>query len=324
MIFHVSRHLFAPGAARVTDLIALLRAAAWRGHTLMVIDDPARAEADTSVALVQWAEILTSPLRIEVMWLLEAVERITPNAATRGSPCIWVAQNPAATPTPQYQAQLDLQAAIRLAAMPLLILVENALSDGEFLRRTLPKNWRTKFIEWERDGFVQFEHGGGVGELKRIVEHCARGTGDPLGLGQAVWRCAHLVISDRDSTDEQAGAPSTAVTQLRTSCSNARMTDRLHVLLRRDQESYLPREAVDQIIASKTDARLREQMTALIDLHFANPTRHHAKMPALGQSSWFKNAFLEHGALPWQDDWFARDGSEPEMIDLAERIAAFL
>ena len=324
MIFHVSKRLFEPGAARVSDLIALLRAAAWRGHTLMVIDDPARAEVETSAVLAQWAEHLTGTLCTEVMWLLEAVERITPNAATRGSPCLWVTQDPAATPILQYQAQLDLQAAIRLAAMPLLILVENALSDGEFLRRTLPKHWRAKLSEWERDGFVQFEHGGGVGELKRIVEHCARGTGDPLGLGQAVWRCAHLIISDRDTTDEQVGTPATAVTQLRTSCSHAQMADRLHVLLRRDQESYLPREAVDQIIASKTDARLREQMTALIDQHFANPTRHHAKMPALGQSSWFKNAFIEHGALPWQDDWFACDGSEPEMIELAERIAAFL
>lgn len=324
MIFHVARHLFAPGAARVSDLITLLRAAAWRGHTLMVVDDQAYAEADTLAVLTPWANDLTNTLRSEVKWLLEAVERISPNAATRGSTCIRVERNPVERHNPQYQAHLDLQAAIRLAAMPLLILVEDALSDGEFLRRTLPKRWRTKFSEWERDGFVQFEHGGGVGGLKRVVEHCARGPGDPLGLGQAVWRCAHLVISDRDSADEQTSTPSTAVTQLRTSCNNAQMADRLHVLLRRDQESYLPREAVDHIIASKTDATLREQMTALIDQHFTRPTRHHAKLPALGQSSWFKNAFLEHDALPWQDDWFARDGSEPEMIDLAERIAAFL
>jgi hypothetical protein len=221
---------------------------------------------------------------------------------------------------------LELREATRLASLPLFILVENALSDGAFLRRTLPTIWKRKILEWERAGVVTFEHGGGVGEMKRLVERCtARGNADPLGLGPSAWRASHVLISDRDSLD-LTGKASDEVRQLQRASEQAMMEDRLHILRRRDQEAYLPREALMTIAKSKTGPD-REKMVEMLESHLATDSKHHKQLPRITEasSSWFKGGFLAfEKSIDWDDAWFEKDGSGPEMVDLAEMIASFL
>ena len=103
------------------------------------------------------------------------------------------------------------------------------------------------------------------------------------------------------------------------------MASRLHILERRKQESYLPREALDEIVKRKSSAEDREEMSGCLDRHFEleDAERHPLELPKIGEDSWFKNAFLD-ADLGWRDDWFGRDGSWPEMLALAETIASLI
>lgn len=325
VIFLVSGKLFASSRTRNADLLALLRGVALRGHTLFVVDDPHGSSSIEAKEFGSWVTGLNAMLQREVAWIRERIRRVPPTAVTRGATAIAVAE----AGNPDLVAQrivLDLSAAVRLATMPLFVLVENGLTDAAFVRRTMPPSWRRKIREWERAGAIRFEHAGGIGEMKKIVEHCsAGGTSDPLGLGPSAWRASHVLVSDRDSQD-QRGGPSSDVGDLVRACSRANMKDRLHVLCRRDQESYLPDEALRAIVATKSGKLERDDMLARLASHFANTKgRHHVPVPKVGEVSWFKNAFLRYeSSIAWDDAWFVRDGSGPEMVDLAEMIAAFL
>ena len=77
------------------------------------------------------------------------------------------------------------------------------------------------------------------------------------------------------------------------------------------------------VVDTKTSAADRATMQGLLAQHFQlGPRCRHSSLPRLGDSSWFKNAFLEHAAADWQDSWFEADGSAHEMIELAEMLAA--
>jgi len=221
MIFRVAAGLFRPGAARTADLITLLRNAAIRDHTLWVVEDPEGASDAEPQVFHEWTLSLVPPLQREVRWLRESLRRLGPHAVTRGAVVITVdsshpsasstgaedsgpdrvsAPPDAATATRTSRVGLDLASAIRLASMPLFLLVENGLSEAAFLRRVMPPRWRHKLTEWERNGRLRFEHGGGAGEMRRIVLHFAEGQSpDPLGLGAAPWRAAHFLICDSDT-----------------------------------------------------------------------------------------------------------------------------
>lgn len=324
MIFLLSGNLFASNHVRSADLLALLRGAALRGHTLFVVDDPYGSSSIESKEFGRWATGLNTAVQREVAWISERVRRIPPNAVTRGATTIAVVEAKNQDLVTQ-RIILDLSEAVRLATLPLFLLVENALSDASFVRRSMPPAWRRKISEWERVGALRFEHAGGVGEMKRIVEHCSSdGVADPLGLGASAWRASHILLSDRDS--DQNGKPSREVRDLQRVCARAEMGAQLHVLCRRDQESYLPVEVLRAIVAMKPGKREREDMQGKLETHLAIPNgRHHLPLPKVGDASWFKNAFLLHeSSIAWDDAWFVRDGSSPEMVDLAEMIAAFL
>lgn len=325
MIFLVSSNLFLAGKARNIDLLALLRGAALRGHTLFVVDHPYGSSTAQSAALRTWLNSLDLTLQQEVFWILERVGCISPNAVTRGATKIVVSNDDVPEEASRYIV-LRLDEAIRLSIMPLFVLVENALSDGAFIRRAMPPAWQRKLREWERLGVVRFEHGGGVGEMKRIVDYCAvEGSVDPLGLGSSAWKVSHVLISDRDSQDIQ-GSPSVEVRNLLRCCEEANMEDRLHILNRRDQEAYLPGEALKEILRTKDASPDRERLSAEIEAHLTqDEKRHHIALPKIGENSWFKSAFLVYESrITWNDAWFLSDGSAPEMVEIAEKIAAFL
>jgi len=325
MIFRLAEGLFTSDLARNVDLITLLRSAALRGHTLLVVADPYGSSYAPSKVFEQWAASLSSPLQREMTWLFERFCRIPSTAVTRGATTIAV-KEPQASAESTKHIVLDVPEAVRLAALPLFVLVENALSDAAFIRRTMPLAWQRKIREWERAGAIRFEHAGGIGEMKRIVEHCSvNGSADPLGLGPEAWCCSHVLLSDRDSQDH-SGKPSREAADLQRTCARAGMANQLHMLRRRDQESYLPSEALNAVVATKTDKKDRTDMLNMLAAHSAiGPGRHHMPLPKIGDASWFKNAFLLHeSSFIWEGAWFSQDGSGGEMVDLAEMLAAFI
>lgn len=50
------------------------------------------------------------------------------------------------------------------------ILVENARNDGAFVRRMLPPSWRDRLQRWEEAAWAEFENGGGLPELRKMLE----------------------------------------------------------------------------------------------------------------------------------------------------------
>lgn len=102
------------------------------------------------------------------------------------------------------------------------------------------------------------------------------------------------------------------------------MDERSHRLWRRDQEHYLPTEALRVIVQSRvTNPADRSRLLADIDVHTEKKDdRHFSQLPKLGGAPLFKNEFTEPSASTWSDAWFERDGAWPEMTQLAERIAS--
>ncbi len=115
---------------------------------------------------------------------------------------------------------------------PASIVVENQFSDGRFLRCVLKA-----YGAWDKlEAFfthrrIQWEHAGGSGQMKGIVEHILE---DDAVLPQRI-----LVI--RDSDRESSGTPTekqTEINRLREIC-DAKQVE-MHVLHKRDSENYLP------------------------------------------------------------------------------------
>lgn len=323
MIFRLPAHLFRLSNVRAVEIIALLRGAAMRGHTIQVVEDVYGYETRETGDLNIWVKGHKNTLEKELLWLVERVHHISANAVTRGAISIAVSTSEEEF-QPTSHIILSLTAAIRLASLPLFIIVENALSDAAFLRTVMPLRWKNKLTEWEKNGFVQFENGGGIDEMRRIVEYLATGkTEDPLGLGFAAWKAAHYLISDRDSKDND-GMPSDAAQKLKKVCNEKGLKYRLYVLRRRTQESYLPRPALEAIINTKTDKIVREDMQKQIDVYFSDPKkRNHDPLPKIGEMPWFKNSFLT-SSINWESKWFDDDKSGSEMIEIAENIASLI
>jgi hypothetical protein len=324
MIFRVDKQYFKVGASRTTDLLMFLRAAASRGHTVFIVSDVLGHDIDDTPEFAEWSSAATTEVQHEIRLMTEVLRRVSPNAVARGATVVAVPWQRDATHFGRHVV-LTLTEATRLASMPLFVLVENGLSDSAFLRRVMPPRWRNKINEWERAGYIHFENGGGISEMDRIVDYFSTGKApDPAGLGRAAWCAAHVFISDRDSNSD--GSISSDSNRLKQTCAAAGLEERLHILDRRDQESYLPPEALFEIVGQKTDSGDRQKMADLLKAHLSRPdSRNHHKTPTLSEksTSWFKNAFLT-AEVGWKDEWFERDGSAQEMIDIAEKIAAFL
>lgn len=324
MIFLVSAALFDYDKTRSVDLLTLLRIAARRTHALFVVDNPHTPSLLEPEMFRKWRTGLGEPIGTEVDLLVEQLRTISSNVSARGSFVVTVTAPKAEQPSSlDSHFRTDLEGAIRVAGLPLYVLLENGLSDAAFLRRVMPKSWAARLAEWESIGVIQFENGGGVTEMIRMVEHYSTGKApDPSGVGQLAWRASHLLVSDRDSHPD--GSESANCKQLRKVCTKSGMGHRLYVLRRRDQESYLPRQAIDKMVEAKTDPNDRQAMTQLLDVHFADAFgRLHNALPKLGEQSWFKNAFVKSD-IAWESSWFEQDGSKDEMVELAELVASLI
>jgi hypothetical protein len=309
------------GPARDVDRLALLRNAALRRHTLVVSHAPDTPSGTRlSPNFDAWFAALPGRLRAEVKMLRGRTDLVSVTAVTRGATRILVS---ATDPSPQHPGcWLSLDEAVWAVAQPLYILVENQISDAVFLRRVMPPLWRLRLAEWERLGKLRYENGGGLTVMTTLVDFFTIDDNARVafGLPAAVWKVVHLIVYDHDGDDPQQ--PSDHSRKMERSCRKAGMGDSSHRLERRDQEHYLPREALRQIVEKRITNRVdRDRLLVKIDTHFAlGPKRHFAKLPGLGRDPFFKNEFK--ASPDWPENWFERDGASPEMTRLAERIAA--
>lgn len=261
-------------------------------------------------------------LGAEVMLLRERTHRVSVTAVTRGAARVLVcARDPGAM---HEGCCLPLEDAVRAVAQPLHVLVEHQVNDAAFLRYIMPPVWRERLEAWERRGELRYENGGGLAVMTALVDfHCQDEHARlAFGLPAAVWRLVHFIVYDHDG--DQYHLPGEQSRRLESSCNSAGMVDRCHRLQRRDQEHYLPVEALRQIVEERvTNPEDRAHLLADIDAHVAkDDTRHFAPLPQLGRDPFFKNKFAKQSASPWADDWFERDGAWAEMTRLAERIAS--
>ncbi len=319
MIIWVDDLIFAHGA-RDVDRLALLRNAATRRHTLIVSNDPADAHPSrSSPAFDLWHEGLSDRLRREVGLLRSRLALVSGNAVARGATRLLVSERTARPVAAG--CWVTTEEAVRAVGLPTCVLVENAINDRQFLRRAMPPLWRERLDVWERGGLMRYENGGGNSVMAQLVEFFAEDENarKAFGLPAALWRLVHVLVYDHDGTTAQE--PGEGARRLDNACRRAGL-DHVHMLHRRDQEHYLPVEAMRAIVQLHvTNPADRERLLVEIDaLAKGGSARQFADLPRLGRNPYFKNRFGE--AIPWSDEWFQRDEAWPEMTLLAEKIAA--
>ncbi len=306
---------------RDVDRLALLRNAAMRRHTLIVSASPNETRGLKKFPLFDaWRNALSPRLQSEVGQLCWRLKRVSVSAVTLGAPWLLVTQRPI---DPKVTGcRLGLGAAVRAVAQPLYILVENQLNDAAFLRRVMPPVWRERLETWEKHGELRFENGGGISEIAKLVKHFSVDDHARVGFGlpAEIWWLVHFAIFDHDG--DRLDRPSAGAKKATKACKDANMSGRYHRLERRDQEHYLPKEALREIVNRReTNPDNQERLLHKLDEHFASGEgRHFVPLPELGSDSYFKNEFLPD--LSWPDKWFEQDGAWPEMTRLAERLAS--
>lgn len=309
VIFRVDQALV--GTARTVELLALIRNAAVRNHTLWFVEHVQAEGGDVTAA---WDQLggLVGVAADEVQTLHEAVLRIRPHAATLGAVTVGVQAGANAGACSSCNFVMELPNAIRLSAAPLAVLVEDIINDVAFLARALPRPWQKWLQESQERGAVAFEHGGGKRNLKNFVDHFGSGTRrDPAGLGPAAWCVAHIVLVDRD----MPAAPQEGATQseIRALLRSRGHEERIWVLQRRSADHYVPLAMLDELHASgllQTPAMKRVKAARLAGDKIADKS--------------VKLAFATQPSSPGEDAWFDDDGSREEMTQIAEWISAHL
>ncbi|CAK8711710.1 MAG: hypothetical protein CDV28_11550 [Candidatus Electronema aureum] len=312
MIIWLHDRLFANDRQGDLALLTLLRNAAARGHTLIISNSPnSPFHRRSSSYFEQW--ISTFPVRLEeeLKLIRQQLMIVSANSTVRGTGRLLVSARK--IPDGITGCQISLEEAVRAAAQPLYVLVENQINDAAFLRRVMPPVWSKKLLQWESEGKLRYEHSGGIDTMRNIVMFYTQDDKARLafGLPAQIWQLGHFIIYDHDG--KNAENPSQSSMDLKKIC----VQNRSHRLLRRCQENYLPKEVMLAIIEKRiTDPNDRIQRRIKIDQHCSGgDQRHFTKLDKL-----FKNGFTEE--IAWVEDWFKNDGSWPEMTELAEKIAA--
>jgi hypothetical protein len=281
-----------------------------------------RFAATPSSCLPVWQGALPARLGGEVRLLCERLALVSGNAVARGAERLLVSND---RPAPGVAGcWVTLEEAVRAVTLPTCILVENIVNDRAFLRRLMPPDWRERLDQWENAGLLRYEHGGGINGIATLVKHFSDDDRcrQAFGLPSRLWRLVHIIVYDHDG--EQPEQPGEGARQVERACRDAGLDEHSHRLQRRDQEHYLPPEALQKIVHAHQwqSDHDREQFTAKIKTHIERGyDRHFTELPRLGKEPFFKNEF-DRPADWFDDDWFRRDGAWPEMTLLAEKIAA--
>lgn len=321
MVFVIDDTLF-DGRSTNVDLLAFFRSAALRRHTVVLCASPpalAKSPSIDTPTFARWLAALPDRLHVEARLLRERSARISASTLAVGANRIVVSDEPRQGTEGCW---LTLDEAVRAASEPLHLIVENQINDAAFLRRLLPPSWRQKFEDWERQGQLRYQNGGGLPVMSTLVEFF---TDDAkarqyFGLPAEVWKLVHFLLYDHDGDSETS--PGEHSSKLEQCCTRNGMGRHQHRLERRDAEHYLPEQALKSIAHHRLHDKPadRERLLKEVDAHLADQNRHFAPLPRIGGGPFFKNEFNRD--LAWSDEWFARDGAWPEMTRLAERLAS--
>ena len=151
--------------------------------------------------------------------------------------------------------ELNPEDAVRLAEEPLVILVENRISDGAFVKRVVTEIDKSLHRLWQRPGGpIRLDSLGGVGQMRKEIERRA------LGMPYRP-RLVTIIDSDRKGPNDTDSAVADAV---RRKCAALNIS--CWVLAKREAENYLPRILLSQRQNGGTDhARLVEAWDGLTD-----------------------------------------------------------
>jgi hypothetical protein len=165
--------------------------------------------------------------------------------------------------------KLSLLNAIDVLSRPLHVVVENRRNDGAFVRRMmLPSERRTleKAIE---KGWLTFEMGGGIDELKFRLEEVL----EPQSRHAWVCRLTTCFICDRDTDPQDRKMPSEIVREIEETAKKmlAPWPVGIHRLRRRSIENYVPKLSLHRFWTNDHNDRV-QKVEALYQL--TNDARH--------------------------------------------------
>ena len=139
------------------------------------------------------------------------------------------------TARPSAADELKPEDATRLAEEPLVILVENRISDGAFVERVVKELDKTLLNLWHRDGNpVRIDSLGGKGQIQEEVK---------CRMQKVPFRPRLVAIIDSDRKGPDAPVSETA-RRLCNECKKQRLP--CWVLSKREAENYLPRILLDE------------------------------------------------------------------------------
>ncbi len=146
------------------------------------------------------------------------------------------------TAHPNGADELTPEDAIRLAEEPLVIFVENRISDGAFVERVVVELDKSLLRLWRRPGGpIRFDSLGGKGQMLEEVERRTQGQ-------RYRPRLVVVIDSDREGPDD---ADSSDAQNLRHKCETRGVI--CWVLAKREAENYLPRILLSQWQAGGAD-----------------------------------------------------------------------
>ncbi len=237
--------LFEDLGVRQLELIGLIPTCHARGHWIAT-DPPFSTSRPTPASL--WLQAQPNQLQREISRSLADGARQFVRASAR-APKTLVVSGASCWDS----AILSLQDARTLLSTPLQLLVENSRNDRLFVLAMLPEVFRCQLLAGEKAGRVEFEHAGGIGEMKKQLENL---KGD-VGTLQHIKRLRTWVMHDRDAYPNDQRQPSKASRDIIELCQELSATGPWGVaswqLGRRTIENYLPTNLLNRIWAGQAN-----------------------------------------------------------------------
>ncbi len=227
----------------------------------------------------QWTRVVQRELASLAKGTFESSVR--PNAQTivvHDGVSVW---EPSGSEAPR----LSLVDALAMVRAPLRVLVENRRNDGRFIARmsvVMTQPQRDFFDDALTRGWVEFEQGGGLSEIERLLEDLSTATDPVLAPSDLleVRRRRLLVIVDRDARAARQTSPLDAMpvevdTPSEESIRALEAGNRVllpwrsrraaHQLSRRALENYLPLRALRAWIDTAPSGSAKAERRALVD-----------------------------------------------------------
>lgn len=183
----------------------------------------------------------------------------------------------------------------------LCLKLENELSDWEFVRRCVPKIWRSTWERAVRRKWIKPEQGGGGSEIRRIIEEAV--AKDPIR------RLRMWAMFDSDALE--LGEPHKQAKQTQEACERIGVPH--HMLERRKIENYVPERAMREWakgaiakVAEQTQKRKTNDkakaVERFVDAYWQLPAleRHYAELKT--HDHFLKKQGLGTVADIWRDD----------------------